>query len=72
MYSGADLLLISDGELPNPPLDAPTHARLRRLQESHGLEVHGLLVGEPRPTPLDAMRTRVREVSSWLEIAFRI
>ena len=52
-YSGADRLLVSDGELPDPPLDAATHARLRSLQRSRGFEVHGLLVGTPRPTPLD-------------------
>ena len=54
-YSGADLLLVSDGELPDPPLDEATHARLRRLQAASGLRVCGLLVGEPRLTPLDAM-----------------
>ena len=54
-YSGADLLLVSDGELPDPPLDEATHARLRRLQATTGLRVCGLLIGEPRPTPLDAM-----------------
>jgi len=54
-YSGADLLLVTDGELPDPPLDEATHARLRRLQATTGLRVCGLLIGEPRPTPLDAM-----------------
>jgi hypothetical protein len=39
VYSGADILLVSDGELPDPPLDAPTHARLRRLQREQGFEV---------------------------------
>jgi len=55
LFSGADLLLVSDGELPDPPLDAATFARLRALQASQGFEVHGLLVGKPRPTPLDQM-----------------
>ena len=55
VYSGADILLVSDGELPNPPLDEPTHSRLRALQSKQGFEVHGLLVGKPRPTPLDLM-----------------
>ena len=55
VYAGADVLLVSDGELPNPPLDAATHARLRTLQRSQGVEVHGLLVGAPRVTPLDQM-----------------
>ena len=53
VYSGADVLLVSDGELPDPPLDAATHARLRALQSEHGFEVRGLLVGKPRVTPLD-------------------
>ena len=59
MYAGADMLLISDGELPDPPLDAPTMERLRALQTRQGFEVHGLLVGAPRPTPLDAMCDQV-------------
>ena len=49
------MLLVSDGELPDPPLDASTFARLRALRATQGFEVHGLLVGPPRPTPLDAM-----------------
>ena len=55
VFSGADVLLVSDGELPDPPLDAPTFARLRALRQQQGVEVHGLLVGQPRPTPLDSM-----------------
>ena len=27
-YAGADIILVSDGELPSPPVDAPTMARL--------------------------------------------
>ena len=48
-FAGADLLLVSDGELPSPPLDDATFSRLRALQRSQGFEVHGLLVGQPRP-----------------------
>ena len=55
IYSGADLLLVSDGELPSPPLDDATFARLRALQRTQGFMVHGLIVGKPRATPLDEM-----------------
>ena len=55
IYAGADVLLVSDGELPDPPLDPDTFRRLRGLQSRQGFEVHGLLVGKPRPTPLDQM-----------------
>ena len=55
IYSGADLLLVSDGELPSPPLDDATFARLRDLQRTQGFMVHGLIVGKPRATPLDEM-----------------
>ena len=50
-YSGADLLLVSDGELPEPPLDAPTHARLRRLQATSGLRVSPYLSLSPYVPP---------------------
>ena len=40
VYSGADLLLVSDGELPDPPLDPPTAERLRRLRSRQGFEAH--------------------------------
>jgi hypothetical protein len=39
VYAGADVLLVSDGELPDPPLDEPTFARLNALRASQGLEV---------------------------------
>ena len=54
-FSGADVLLVSDGELPSPPVDEETFARLHVMRESKGLQVHGLLVGEPRSTPLDEL-----------------
>ena len=52
-YAGADIILVSDGELPSPPVDAPTMARLEAARRRSGVEVHGLLIGEARPTPLD-------------------
>ena len=52
-YAGADIILVSDGELPSPPVDAPTLARFAAARGRSGVEVPGLLIGEARPTPLD-------------------
>lgn len=41
---GADLLLITDGEIPEPSVEIV--AQLERLQLHTGLQVHGLLVGD--------------------------
>lgn len=44
----ADILLVTDGELLDPPADAKTLDALDRLRSSRGLRVHGLLVGRSR------------------------
>jgi len=62
-YSGADLLLVSDGELPEPPLDAPTHARLRRLQATSGLRVSPYLSISP---PVSLYLAISRHISPYL------
>ncbi|KAL1525635.1 hypothetical protein AB1Y20_020488 [Prymnesium parvum] len=54
-YAGADVLLVSDGELPNPPVDEKTLARLHRLRTESSFRIHGLLIGEERSTPLDLL-----------------
>ena len=65
-YSGADLLLVSDGELPEPPLDAPTHARLRRLQATSGLRVSPYLSISP---PVSLYLAICRHISPYLAIS---
>ena len=44
----ADILLVSDGELLDPPADEKTLRALDRLRAARGLRVHGLLVGRSR------------------------
>ncbi|MGB1596555.1 MAG: vWA domain-containing protein, partial [Promethearchaeia archaeon] len=53
----ADVLLVTDGELPNPPLSDKLMAELRYLQARTGLEVHGLLVGKNESAALDMLCT---------------
>jgi MoxR-like ATPase len=43
--AAADLLLITDGEIPDPPVDAVMMEQLNRLKQRTGMEIHGLLVG---------------------------
>ena len=47
-YADSDILLVSDGELMDPPVDAATEAALDALRASRGLRVAGLLVGRSR------------------------
>ena len=42
-FRGADILVVSDGELPNPPLDPETSRRLRNLQQKQGLQARAPL-----------------------------
>ena len=44
----ADIFLVSDGELLDPPADEKTLRALDRLRAARGLRVHGLLVGRSR------------------------
>ena len=38
-YAGADIILVSDGELPSPPVDAPTMARLEAARRRDALRL---------------------------------
>ena len=55
--AGADVLLVTDGELPNPPVSEKVMDSLHRLQQNSGLQVHGLLVGKPESKPLEQICT---------------
>ena len=44
--ANADVILVTDGELPMPPVSEDVSSALRTLAEERGLRVHGLLVGE--------------------------
>lgn len=51
-WRDADIVIVSDGELMDPPLDATTLSQLEEARRERGLKVAGLLAGRARP-PLD-------------------
>eukprot|EP01042_Synura_sphagnicola_P006152 gene6152-7854_t len=52
LFINADVLLVTDGELMDPPLTKDLMKILRHHQSEKGLEVHGLLVGRNGSAPL--------------------
>ena len=59
VMKSSDILLISDGELQNPPVSYEVMEELNRLKEDTGMEIHGLLVGKTESDPLDFLCTKV-------------
>jgi len=53
--AAADVLLLTDGELPNPPVSGSVLESLQRLRQRTGMEVHGLLVGKSESAPLEQL-----------------
>jgi MoxR-like ATPase len=52
VMAAADILLISDGEIPDPPIPVDLMEELDRLKLQRDVEVHGLLVGKHESKPL--------------------
>jgi len=50
-WASADIVLVTDGELADPPLPMALMEKIRLLEHERGLEVHGVLVGQRLPTP---------------------
>ena len=59
--SSSDLLLVTDGELPNPPVSDSVLSKLEGLRRQTGMEVHGLLVGRKESESLNALCTEVHD-----------
>lgn len=55
----SDVLLVSDGELQNPPVSEVVMEELHHLKEETGMEIHGLLVGKSESEPLESLCTNV-------------
>jgi MoxR-like ATPase len=56
-FTNADVVLVTDGELQNPPVAPTLISKLKDLEIRSGLEVHGLLVGRNSSIPLDLLCT---------------
>ena len=51
----ADVLLVSDGELQNPPVSDEVMEELNRLKRESSMEIHGLLIGKTESEPLNTL-----------------
>ena len=51
----ADILLVSDGELQNPPVSDEVMEKLNCLKLESSMEIHGLLIGKTESEPLEAL-----------------
>jgi MoxR-like ATPase len=55
--SAADLLLVTDGEIPDPPLREEMMQDLDCLKRRTGMQIHGLLVGNSESKPISRLCT---------------
>jgi len=62
--AASDLLLVSDGELPNPPVSKLILAKLEGLKQQTGTEIHGLLVGKRESESMNLLCTEVHDFLS--------
>ena len=59
--TSSDLLLVTDGELPNPPVSTTILSQLETLRHQTGMEIHGLLIGKRESPALDSLCTEVHQ-----------
>jgi uncharacterized protein with von Willebrand factor type A (vWA) domain len=59
IMSAADLLMISDGEIPDPPVSEEIMESLDCLKLRQVVEVHGILVGKRESKPLSRLCTKI-------------
>lgn len=60
----ADILLVTDGEIPDPPVPLEVMASIERLKELKGVKLHGLLVGKSESKPLSRLCTHTHDFLS--------
>ncbi|CAB9501051.1 ATPase RavA [Seminavis robusta] len=59
--AAADILLVTDGEIPDPPVSQDVMEKLERLKQRAGVQVHGLLVGKRESVPLAKLCTHIHD-----------
>lgn len=59
--ASSDILLVTDGELPNPPVSNIVMAKLESLRQKSGMEVHGLLVGRKESPALSSLCNAIHD-----------
>lgn len=59
--SAADVLLVTDGEIPDPPVPNEMMQDLSLLKQRTGMQIHGLLVGKKESRPLEKLCTKTHD-----------
>lgn len=59
--AAADVLLVSDGEIPDPPVSHEMMQDLELLKQRTGMQIHGLLVGKKESPALDKLCTKTHD-----------
>lgn len=57
--TSSDIILVTDGELPNPPVSNAILTKLEQMKRQNGLEIHGLLVGKRESESLNLLCNEV-------------
>ncbi|VEU42756.1 unnamed protein product [Pseudo-nitzschia multistriata] len=60
----ADILLVTDGEIPDPPVPLEVMESIDRLKTLKGIELHGLLIGKSESKPLSRVCTHTHDFLS--------
>eukprot|EP00535_Pseudo-nitzschia_heimii_P013296 CAMPEP_0197197348 /NCGR_PEP_ID=MMETSP1423-20130617/32820_1 /TAXON_ID=476441 /ORGANISM="Pseudo-nitzschia heimii, Strain UNC1101" /LENGTH=1252 /DNA_ID=CAMNT_0042651169 /DNA_START=207 /DNA_END=3965 /DNA_ORIENTATION=+ len=60
----ADILLVTDGEIPDPPVPREVMSSIERLRDLKGVKIHGLLVGKKESKPLSELCTHTHDFLS--------
>jgi MoxR-like ATPase len=64
LMGAADILLVTDGEIPDPPVSEHIMQSLERLKVKEGAEIHGLLIGKSESIPLSRICTHTHDFLS--------
>ena len=62
-WNNADILLVTDGELQNPPVSSEILNNIRMNELINGLEIHSFLIGKNQSIPLDILCTKYDNIN---------
>ncbi len=68
IMSAADILLVTDGEIPDPPISEELMDTLDIWKLRKGIEVHGLLIGKSESKPLSRICTTTHDFLSTYDV----
>ena len=70
LVNAADILLVTDGEIPDPPVSEKLMEALDLWKIKKGVQVHGLLIGRSESKPLSRLCTTTHTFLSSYDLSF--